>query len=351
MLDTELMKIIDKYIDERYYDKDKLVKYLDMHDIVGNEIFQYCDKKKIPYQEGSRSYSSYLDQGGFVPVDVNTFVRRIPFYFYVADADMDMYGDLTLIIGELNERDEDFINPERLEKLYRDMEWALYDLGISQADIISYMLKQHIEIGCDYLRWFEYLRMCETLQWTDYTPKRFITAYNWAREALGMDPIIYYIDEVLPGEYMFRDKNTITFEGNFPCDDEGKPIMRWIGLSIRNAANISCTCKKSEYGKLIVTITPDTIIQANNIYDEENKDIWYQLYAGPLTMEMDSEVIKYHRKHMGYTQQEVADAIGASLRTYQKWESGVTKPDGHYLLRLMNWLDITDPQDIVKYNV
>ena len=49
------------------------------------------------------------------------------------------------------------------------------------------------------------------------------------------------------------------------------------------------------------------------------------------------------------TQANVADAIGTSVRTYQKWESGETTPDGHYLLRLMNWLDIDSVQSLVKY--
>ena len=47
--------------------------------------------------------------------------------------------------------------------------------------------------------------------------------------------------------------------------------------------------------------------------------------------------------------QEVADAIGATVRTYQKWENGETTPDGHFLLRLMNWLDIPDAQSVVSY--
>ena len=61
------------------------------------------------------------------------------------------------------------------------------------------------------------------------------------------------------------------------------------------------------------------------------------------------EVLKINRKRLKYTQQEVADAVGATTRTYQKWESGETTPDGYYLLRLMNWLDIRDVQDVVQY--
>ena len=60
-------------------------------------------------------------------------------------------------------------------------------------------------------------------------------------------------------------------------------------------------------------------------------------------------VLKERRKKLKFTQQEVADALGATVRTYQKWENGDTTPDGHYLLRLMNWLDIPDAQYAVKY--
>ncbi|MBR0052293.1 MAG: helix-turn-helix transcriptional regulator [Bacteroidales bacterium] len=51
-------------------------------------------------------------------------------------------------------------------------------------------------------------------------------------------------------------------------------------------------------------------------------------------MEFDFTVLKERRKKLKFTQQEVADAIGATVRTYQKWENGDTTPDGHYLLRL-----------------
>ena len=51
-------------------------------------------------------------------------------------------------------------------------------------------------------------------------------------------------------------------------------------------------------------------------------------------MEFDHTVLKERREHLKYTQQEVADAVGANIRTYQKWEYGDTQPDGYYLLRL-----------------
>lgn len=65
-------------------------------------------------------------------------------------------------------------------------------------------------------------------------------------------------------------------------------------------------------------------------------------------MQFDHTALRDFRKDCGMTQNDVANAIGTSVRTYQKWESGETTPDGHYLIRLMNWLEIEDVQMLVK---
>ena len=66
-------------------------------------------------------------------------------------------------------------------------------------------------------------------------------------------------------------------------------------------------------------------------------------------MEFNCSEIKRTREKFKYTQKQVAEAVGASVRTYQKWESGETTPDGHYLLRILNWLDISDVQDVITF--
>ena len=102
---------------------------------------------------------------------------------------------------------------------------------------------------------------------------------------------------------------------------------------------------------LSLEITPKTVIHVLNFYNDrdDNFDEWYQIYAGPLTMYFDHTVLKDRRKKMGYSQEEVALAIDTTVRTYQKWESGETTPNGHYLMRLMNWLDIPDVQYVIQY--
>ena len=49
------------------------------------------------------------------------------------------------------------------------------------------------------------------------------------------------------------------------------------------------------------------------------------------------EVLTRERNQRGLSQQEVADAIGASLRNYQRWEGGETFPQSHYWRKLQEF--------------
>lgn len=140
---------------------------------------------------------------------------------------------------------------------------------------------------------------------------------HWRRK--DFPPIIYEIGEIGIGEVSWRTGTRIEFEGTFPCDKNGQPIMKWIGLRVKNAKSITCSQDKSSRGRLFVELTPYTTIQALNCYNnKEDDDCWYQIYAGPQTMEFDYESLKIYRKRLKYTQKDVADAIGATVRTYQK---------------------------------
>ena len=50
-----------------------------------------------------------------------------------------------------------------------------------------------------------------------------------------------------------------------------------------------------------------------------------------------SNVLIRERKRRGLSQQEVADAVGASLRNYQRWESRETFPQPYYWLKLQGF--------------
>ena len=91
MDNAELRKIIDQYVDDRYYDKDKLLQYLSMHQMVGTEIFDYVDNKSLP--GGKQAHSRYLDSdSGYYPLHKESFIDRMPFYFYMPDGPMSRFS-------------------------------------------------------------------------------------------------------------------------------------------------------------------------------------------------------------------------------------------------------------------
>lgn len=343
MLTLEENKIIDQYVNEKYYDKSKLIKYLNMHEIVGNEIFSYCDKKIY----GSPTYSNWLDsEVGYKPVRKDIFIKRIPFYFYVVDRDdinLQNFGSLSYLYTKDN---------PNLEEIFNALEYMFYSLNIPLYTIFNYHIIQSGVVSSDiFLEWNHYLHLCEELEEKDYCPEHFISSYNYLLEKSNLNPIIYEIDEYFNFEPFFREGIKLVFEGVFPVDENNNPIMKWIGLKITNVENIKCNCEKSKSGRLEIVITPKTVIHALNYYNyqDEEGDYWYQIYAGPQNMYFDYEVLKEKRKKLGFTQKQVSDAVGTSVRTYQKWEAGETTPDGYFLIRLLNWLDIPDIQNVVKY--
>ena len=87
MLTKEQRKVINQYVNPECYDVDKLIRYLEMHDTVGNEVFQYCDKRRI--KKDKPTYTNWLDEeDGYQPLPVDQFVRGVPFYFYVRNIDL-----------------------------------------------------------------------------------------------------------------------------------------------------------------------------------------------------------------------------------------------------------------------
>ncbi len=214
------------------------------------------------------------------------------------------------------------------------------------------MREQKMIAYYDYFEWVEYIHLCEKLGWQELMPENFIVSYNYAREAAELTPKIYepswYTTMTPP---YFRIGNMLEFAGVFPCDEEGNPFMQWIGLKIENGYKIKeCTCKKEKYGRLRIEVNPDTVIHCMKV-EEDGERVWERVYTGPLKLDFNYSVLKDKRLALGYTQKEVAAAAGVDLSTYRKWEHGQAQPEGHYLLRLMNWLDIRNIQDVIKYDI
>ena len=129
MLSNAQSEIIDTYVSADLFDREKLKKYLNTHDMVGNEVFAYCDLGKGNREDrGYHSYSHYLDdEYGFNPVSTATFVRRIPFYFYVSNyEDIRIFGNLGCVVHSIYDRQMNE-NAEALEQAYVELEYMFYE--------------------------------------------------------------------------------------------------------------------------------------------------------------------------------------------------------------------------------
>lgn len=381
ILSPEQVAIVHNYTDPSLIDQDKLITYLQKNETIDLKIFSYCSKasKKLLSPKG---YSIFLNESTYHAIDRDTFIRRIPFYFFQSNT-------CTGLSKVFPKHRSAPTAPEDYESFYIDLEWMFYDLHIPLNTIYNYLEDQFasspkensrdslsalltssileesgLSIREAFPMWQHYLHLCQDLGWTDYTPQRFISAYNFALEAVGLAPILYRPLRDFIITYYTRVNDTYVFRGNFPCDKNGTPIMRWTTIRVQNATFIEFSGEKSRCGELRIVLGPKTKLHVRESYEEENHNVkvtetldesvekppmWRQIYAGPQTMSFNHIALKRAKIEHKLKQSDVALAIGTSVRTYQKWESGETTPDGHNLLRLMNWLNISDPQDLITY--
>lgn len=376
-LDMRLTKEQKSWIKEwtksKWVSTPKMIAYLESHDSVSVDIFSACCSGLIITGMGKPTYNSMFEiPGYFDTISIETFLKRLPFYFYIPEEGK--LGDIGDFLGKNEEMPS--------EEVFQAVEYLYYDIQIPLVDIFDYPHQQvdipykkkkitdlppdfgygsHLTAASLFSMWYIYIRLCRQLGWDDLLPDRFITKYNQALEAVGVQPIIYMPVPVFERNFI-REGHTYSCVGNFPCDENNNPIMKWIGVRAKNAKSIRCDVKKSQCGKLTIELLPNTIIHALNIFEKEisvpegfentepEKDTWNQIYAGPMHMHFNNEELKFHRQRCEMTQKELAEAVGTSVRTYQKWENRETTPDGHNLLRLMNWLGITDVQELIKYD-
>lgn len=103
------------------------------------------------------------------------------------------------------------------------------------------------------------------------TPECFIVDYNYLLETTGIEPIIYEIEEQYSGDYALRTGNVIRVNGTFPCDRNGNPIMRWIGLNVINPTRIWAEVNKKSKGYIYIEVNPKTAIWGLNCWGK-NED-------------------------------------------------------------------------------
>ena len=136
MITIEQENFIRKFIKKDTFNVEKIVSYLNLHDIVGEEIFEIAQKE-------DNYYGRLVTRGyGYYPIDTEIFVRRVPFYFYTPNYDKDKFGDLSDIIRAINGIHSYKIEDNKvLDDLYTTLEKMFYVRGMSIPDIMSYAHK------------------------------------------------------------------------------------------------------------------------------------------------------------------------------------------------------------------
>lgn len=350
MITVEQEEFIRKYVSKEYFNVEQVISYLKLHDVVGGEIFAIA-----PLPDDRLAHPGRLEllrEGfGFDAIEKETFIKRIPFYFYVSDDTADHCGSLRSIISGYYKFNH--YNKKNYEEVYQKLEKLFYHHKVSLVNIMEYVISQtHYVTRYDiFCLWCDYLDLCERLHIDDKTPKSLLYSYNKLLVYAGEKPIVYLPGLVGFNENFVREDNEIVVGGEFPCDEEGRPIMDWIGVKVENAEYIKCKREKGEFDKeLRIGLAPSTKIYLLNIYNEKDDgcNTWWPIYFGPAVTEFDSWAFKFYRERCGFTQKQVADAVETSVRTYQKWESGDSIPDGYNLIRLMNILNIDSVQEFIK---
>lgn len=105
--------------------------------------------------------------------------------------------------------------------------------------------------------------------------------------------------------------------------------MRWTGIRVKSPVEIIYDGKKSCMGTMTIKLRPDTSIYAQCLSMPEVFRVhiadyvkmietanWKQIYSGPLNMEFNYSALKNFRLKKGMTQADLAEAIGATTRTY-----------------------------------
>lgn len=368
--------LIAKTVDKDFFNVDVIINYLENNEIITADIFKKSYKGNPDKYGIWRTPELLPIQKIFPDMKRDQFLYRLPFFFYIGESEGEKHKYLS-IQAYIPETEEEF------EMLCQKLEYLYYDVRLPLPIIFTYPILQivyspkSISDGKAYYEilgayadpskrvshyisprvafdfWVHYIQLCRGFGWLDYTPSRLITSYNLALEKAGLEPIIY--TPWLNGRYFYRSDLSFICEGHFPCDDNGKPIMRWTNIRVKDAQDITFDNEKSRYGSLIIYLSPSTTIHLG--HNMPNSYLMFpgeepyveQIYAGPTKMDFDHEKLKARRLERNLTQLDLADAIGASVRTYQKWESGQTTPDGTNLIRLMNWLEIYDVQDLIRY--
>ena len=382
IITTEQELIVRKHVSSIYFNVENFIEYLNNNEIISMDIFTE-NMLRGPKQGVQFTYLQ-----SYKPVSKDTFIRRIPVYFYGLNNNSDVIdiSDLFASYGMYIKNYNSILNDDESEMslIFSSNDFRLFDYDfepvyvmlernywgrkIPLEKILEYLYDQIGQMDFEiFQKWCKYVDLLKEINEDNLFPNNILYAYNVELVANGLKPIIYYPSDfkVLPPT---QNGRKFVLQGKFPIDNNNEPCLEWIGLwyenietiSIRNRVprikNIPAEIIRSFESKLIrnsiiVELKNDSIIYvAKNKFDKfegEYQTIWEQAYCGAKCMKFDYSVIVKVRERLKISQKEMAEDLDINLRTFQRIEAGESTPDALNLIKMMNYLGLDSYEEFI----
>ena len=306
--------IIRQNVNEDVYNIRGIISYIENHDVITNEIFYNLDMLNDYQKDITKNYLAYYRN-----IDKETFIRRIPIYFYDYGAIKKNCTINDFFISYFNGKKFDKSIGDGIERKMLMLEKMMYYYGININIMLEYLYNQGGKENLNYTfeKWFEYLELIGRNN-EKYYPHNILTGLNYElREQKGMEYI--FSPEIIRIE--IHDDKLVKLIGLFPTHTDGSIIFDWVGLWTEKIIKIT-SATRNQYSlieskmKLVLQNQPIMINEVNievsadsMIYLSEERmingdiiPVWREIYIGINQIEYDYTLIAYYREKMRISQ-------------------------------------------------
>lgn len=339
-MNEKKVQFIRSVVDSNYFNINRLIKYLDEHELIGEEVFYYSclgDWNK---------YWKLNERNGFSKINKNLFINRLPFYTYFDYVNKESINIFLEVFPKK-------FNSSMTELLYSNLEYLFYEEKLSVKEIIKYVKK--VNVNCSLYDTLnnvvDYLKIVNKYELS--LPKfsnNFIYYYNVALEKIGREPIIYLFEKYREtGKYFSKNNNIFTFNGYIPVDESGNPVLKWLGIKCKDVKVLSCRVNNNSFGFIDIEVNKLSIIK---IFLKTIDGLVPQLvYTSPKFIIVDGEQLLFYRNKLNLTRREVFEITDISQKTLENWEKNNRNPNGSDLLKLISLYGISDFYSIIDINI
>ena len=406
MLRIELFKEAVTKLNDPDIQIEEAVEYLYSHEYVDNDFLEYFGGSPKGY--GGKEYINMLNavlelnKQAMYKLSSEYFVLISPFIFYhplfddIQEAVFKLriepdFIDLLRVLADIYPHSRAYAQmgghhsffPTDMGPIYDKLINLREQFGLSIYDIVTYCFHQtYAGMSKKFFdMWYDYVVDAKQFG-LDLMPENLLHAVNVLREKQGKEPYIYKLTEFSGNAFSIsRRGKLIVIVAAIPVDTEKhQPDLSnfklWYddpeAVQISPIGDVSIDTRGSgpALGKLFHEI--DIKLNVNTLVMVDREDVelkmspytgtpestlhvdlhigttWVPYYEGPSRITLRPEALIEIRKNAKITQQEAANAIHVSARTFQNWESGKGSPSWSSLIKLMYLFDFTDVRRFVE---